>query len=52
MGQYQPQYLVGSAGADGEPRYSDIHRQPTRDEIARAYAAARAAGRWRFDQRN
>lgn len=43
MGQYRPSNLVGPA------RFGAINRRPTAAEMAEAYAAARAAGLWRFD---
>jgi putative pyruvate formate lyase activating enzyme len=52
MGQYSPQYEVGAPGKDGLPRYADINRRPTDFEMQAAYAAARAAGLWRFDVRH
>jgi putative pyruvate formate lyase activating enzyme len=45
MGQYRPEYKV-----DGD-RYEDINRRPLTTEMEAAYAAARAAGLWRFDER-
>ncbi len=36
---------------DGGERYAGINRQPGSRELARAYAEARRAGRWRFDAR-
>ena len=51
MGQYRPQFEVGRPGRDGEPKYRDIDRPTGTVEIQLAYAAARAAGLWRFDER-
>jgi putative pyruvate formate lyase activating enzyme len=51
MGQYRPEYEVGTIAADGSSRYSAINRRPQPDELAAAFDAARAAGLWRFDQR-
>ena len=51
MGQYRPEYEVGSIARDGSRRYAEIDRRPTRRELDDAYAAARAAGLWRFDER-
>ncbi len=51
MGQYRPEFQVGAAGKNGVPQYSEINRRPTPAEMQAAYAAARAAGLWRFDQR-
>jgi putative pyruvate formate lyase activating enzyme len=54
MGQYRPQYEVGSIAAEGRRdagsvRYAEINRPPTPRELREAYEAARAAGLWRFD---
>jgi len=53
MGQYRPAHRVGrrwvTAGSKARTRYREIDRTPYRGEIADAYAAARAAGLWRFD---
>ncbi len=46
IGQYRPEHRVPSAD-----RYADINRRPTRQELDDAYAAARSAGLWRFDDR-
>ena len=46
MGQYRPEHKVPD-----NPRYQDIDRRPYAAEMARAYAAAREAGLWRFDER-
>lgn len=46
MGQYRPEHRVG-----GSERYSDIDRRPYHKEIADAFAVARKAGLWRFDER-
>ncbi len=46
MGQYRPDHRVPA-----NPRYADIDRRPTAAEMEAAYAAARAAGLWRFDER-
>jgi putative pyruvate formate lyase activating enzyme len=51
MGQYRPEYEVGQIARDGLRRYEDINRRPEGDEISRAFASARRAGLWRFDQR-
>ena len=52
MGQYRPAYEVGEITRDGAPAsYAEINRPPRRDEITRAYDAARRAGLWRFDER-
>lgn len=52
MGQYRPEYQVGSLAANGLPRHTDIARRPTAQEMDAAYAAARRAGLWRFDTRS
>lgn len=55
MAQYRPGYEVGriaEVGAEaGRPKYGDINRSPHRAELEAAYAAAREAGLWRFDER-
>jgi putative pyruvate formate lyase activating enzyme len=51
MAQYQPQFEVGAPGKDGAPRYAEINRRPSAEEMRAAHAAARAAGLWRFDVR-
>jgi putative pyruvate formate lyase activating enzyme len=51
MGQYRPAYQVGEIARDGEPRYPEIERRPTPEEMEAAHAAARAAGLWRLDER-
>src|SRR5437588_1719430 len=51
MGQYRPEYEVGQIARDGLRRYEEINRRPGRDEISRAFEAARRVGLWRFDQR-
>ena len=35
---------------DGLARHDEINRRPGRDEMARAFDAARRAGLWRFDR--
>jgi putative pyruvate formate lyase activating enzyme len=52
MGQYRPDYQVGQLARDGSRRHADIDRRPTAAEMDAAYAAARAAGLWRFDARH
>ena len=47
MAQYRPEHRV-----PGRERYADIDRRPLSGEIEAAYAAARAAGLWRFDERS
>jgi putative pyruvate formate lyase activating enzyme len=51
MGQYRPDYRVGSVGRSGLPMHADIDRRPQATEMATAYDSARAAGLWRFDER-
>ena len=51
MGQYRPEFQVGSVADDGRKRYAEIDRRPSRSELDDAYAAARRAGLWRFDER-
>jgi putative pyruvate formate lyase activating enzyme len=47
MGQYRPEHRVGDSD-----RYRDIDRRVTSKEISDAYARARTAGLWRFDERS
>ncbi len=51
MGQYRPEYLVGTPGPDGGVRFAEINRRVTSREMRSAFQAARAAGLWRFDKR-
>jgi putative pyruvate formate lyase activating enzyme len=51
MGQYRPDYEVGTVARDGGTKYAEIARPASRDELARALEAARDAGLWRFDKR-
>ena len=51
MGQYRPEYEVGQIARDGTAKFVEINRRPDRDELARAFEAARRAGLWRFDAR-
>jgi putative pyruvate formate lyase activating enzyme len=51
MGQYRPEYQVGSVADDGRRMYEEINRRPTPAEMEQAFAAARRAGLWRFDER-
>lgn len=51
MGQYRPDYLVGTAASDGGRQYSEIDRRPTAVELEEAYQLAGDAGLWRFDTR-
>jgi len=48
MAQYRPAYEVGKIARDGRPKYAEIDRRPTREEMEDAHAAARDAGLWRF----
>ncbi|MBW3600977.1 MAG: radical SAM protein [Planctomycetes bacterium] len=52
MGQYRPEYEVGQVARNGTPKYDEIGRRPGGDELAHAFAVARRAGLWRFDERN
>jgi putative pyruvate formate lyase activating enzyme len=52
MGQYRPDYQVGQITQSGNVKYAAINRSPRAEEMAAAYAAARRAGLWRFDQRH
>ncbi len=45
MAQYAPAWKVTAQ------RFSELNRRVTADEMRQAYAAARAAGLWRFDER-
>jgi putative pyruvate formate lyase activating enzyme len=47
MDQYRPQHRV-----PGNPRYADIGRRASREEVQAAIAAAREAGLWRLDRRS
>ena len=47
MDQYRPQHQVGGCG----DKYEAINRRPSAAELDRAFAAARQAGLWRFDER-
>jgi putative pyruvate formate lyase activating enzyme len=55
MGQYMPDYQVGVIAATGRragtAAYATIDRAPRRHELGDACDAARAAGLWRFDER-
>ncbi|MGD2110999.1 MAG: radical SAM protein [Phycisphaerae bacterium] len=55
MGQYHPDYQVGTAVLQGEDtddaRYAELDRRPARQELDEAYEAARSVGLWRFDRR-
>jgi putative pyruvate formate lyase activating enzyme len=51
MGQYRPEYEVGRIAAGGTVKYEGINRSPRPEELEGAFAAARRAGLWRFDQR-
>jgi putative pyruvate formate lyase activating enzyme len=51
MGQYRPDYRVGSLSRTGERQYVDIGRRPYQSELAAARQAAAAAGLRRLDDR-
>jgi putative pyruvate formate lyase activating enzyme len=51
MDQYHPDYEVGAIARDGRPKYAEIARRPSPEELAAAHAAARDAGLWRLDTR-
>ena len=51
MGQYRPAFQVSDDARDGNPKYADIDRAPLPGEMQAAFAAARRAGLWRFDER-
>ncbi|MGZ8829408.1 MAG: radical SAM protein [Thermoanaerobaculia bacterium] len=51
MGQYRPEHQVGQIGRDGRPKFEEINRRVEAPEVEAAFAAAREAGLWRFDQR-
>jgi len=51
MAQYRPEHKVGTPARDGLVRFPDLGRRPSRPELEAAYAAARSAGLWRFDER-
>ena len=52
MGQYRPEHEVGAVAKDGTGKYPDIDRPVSESEVKAAFAAARAAGLHRFDQRH
>lgn len=51
MAQYRPAYKVGEIARDGRPGYLEIGHGPRAAELDAAFAAASAAGLWRFDAR-
>jgi putative pyruvate formate lyase activating enzyme len=51
MDQYRPEFQVGSVADDDRRLYEEIKRKPHATELEAAYAAARDAGLWRFDER-
>jgi putative pyruvate formate lyase activating enzyme len=51
MSQYRPEYQVGQIAANGTVKHDAINRTPRPAEMQAAYASARRAGLWRFDQR-
>jgi putative pyruvate formate lyase activating enzyme len=52
MGQYRPQWRVGEPDGAGGRLLPEIDRRPRSSEIEAAYASARRAGLWRFDERH
>jgi putative pyruvate formate lyase activating enzyme len=50
MAQYHPAHRVGGIGPKQEVLFEDLLRRPSRQELAEAVAAARAAGLWRLDK--
>jgi len=50
MAQYHPAHLVGTRDALGKVQHAEFNRRVTAAEMTDAYAAARAAGLWRFDE--
>ena len=50
-GQYGPAYEVGAIACNGRKKYDEINRRPGQHEMLDAYAAARDARLWRFDER-
>jgi putative pyruvate formate lyase activating enzyme len=52
MPQYRPAHEVGRIDQDGEPKYAEINRGLTVNDLAAAHDAARNAGLWRFDERH
>ena len=51
MGQYRPEWRVGEPDGEGGFVFAEIARRPRAGEMEAAYAAARRAGLWRFDER-
>ena len=51
MGQYRPDYRVGSMSRSAKRQYVDIERTPHQSELVTARGSAAAAGLWRLDQR-
>jgi putative pyruvate formate lyase activating enzyme len=51
MGQYRPEYRVGQISQNGKAQFGEIDRHPRSAEMEAAFAAARRAGLWRFDER-
>jgi putative pyruvate formate lyase activating enzyme len=52
MPQYRPAHEVGRKDGEGKPKYAEIDRGLTLNELAAAHDAARNAGLWRFDERH
>ncbi len=51
MGQYRPEFQVGSPDRRDQPQYQEIARESSGNEMVAAFEAARRAGLWRIDQR-
>lgn len=51
MGQYHPEYQVGSVASHGEKKYGEIDCRPQPRELMQAREAALDAGLWRLDER-
>ncbi|MFH1842176.1 MAG: radical SAM protein [bacterium] len=49
MDQYRPSFRVGAPLPSGAVRFEELNRRSSPRELAAAFAAARAAGLWRFD---
>lgn len=50
MRQYRPEHQVGRIGRDGKTKFAEINRRTDESEMDAAFAAAREAGLWRFDE--
>ena len=51
MGQYRPEFQVGTPDRKGQLQYQEIAREPSSSEMVAALEAAHRVGLWRFDQR-